>query len=218
MRQGPHETRYEDVLRDFYGNPVKLLRDGTQREIGFGCSVLPEQGRTLYDLVCQLKPQSSLEVGLAWGGSAIHILCAIEANGTGHHMALDPFQSSWSDIGVLEPERLGLGRYFTCLYERSDVALPRFVNEGRKFQFIFIDGDHSFDAAFVDFYFGHKVLDIGGVLMFDDAKAPGVSRVVAFVDTNMPNMKRVELPDFGRFAAFRKESEDERLAGEEHPF
>ena len=212
------DKRYKEVVAAFYKETVKTLQDGTQREIGYGCSVLAEQGQLLYDLARDLKPQNSLEVGLAWGGSAIHILCALEANGTGHHTALDPFQSSWSDIGVSEPTRLGLGDYLTCFYERSDVAMPRFIQEGRRFQFIFIDGDHRFDAAFVDFHFAQRLLDVGGILAFDDAQAMSVARTVSFVDTNMPNMKRMDVPTFGRFAVFRKEDEDRRLTGDEHPF
>ncbi len=213
----PFET-YDAVVKEFYSDTEKVLSDGSTRTIGFGCSVLAEQGRLLYDLVREIKPENSLEIGLAWGGSAIHILCALRDENKGHHTAIDPMQDLWSNVGISEPQRLGLGNYLTCIFERSDVALPRFVQEKRGFQFAFIDGDHRFDGAFVDFHFCHQLLDIGGILMFDDANAMSVGRAVSFVDTNMPNFQRMNVGTFGRFAVFKKIDEDRREIGHEAVF
>lgn len=215
---GETSQSYEETLDAFYSNPVKQLKDGMTRSITFDCSLLRDQGRTIYDLMRAIRPANSLEIGLAWGGSAIHILSALRDNGAGHHTALDPMQASWSDIGVSEPERLGLGSYLTCLYERSDVGLPRMIAGGRRFQFIFIDGDHRFDGVFVDFHFCQQLLDVGGVLMFDDANALSVGRTLSFIDTNMPNLTRLDVPTFGRLATYRKTDEDRRELGHEFPF
>ena len=213
------DLRYSQILDAFYGNPVKTLKDGTVREIGFDCSVAAHQGRMLYDLVRLLKPTQSLEIGLAWGASAIHILSALEANGGGHHTAIDPMQDHvWAGLGISEPDRLGLGNCLTCLEERSDAAMPRLLADGSRFQFVFIDGDHRFDGAFVDFHYSRQLLDIGGIVVFDDAKGMSVGRVVSFVDTNMKSFSRVDVETFGRFAAFKKDGEDVRTFGEEYVF
>ena len=214
----PHGSKYLALVRDFYSNNIKVIDDNAAtREIGFDCSVLEEQGYFLYELAKQIKPVNSLEVGLAWGGSAVHILCALHENGAGHHTALDPFQVDWSNIGVREADRLGLGGRFTCVRERSEAALPRYLSEGRRFQYVFIDGDHRFDAVFVDFFYCQKILDVGGVLILDDAASHTVETVTSFIDSNMSNLERIPSPH-NRFAAYRKSAEDGRDIGHAVPF
>jgi predicted O-methyltransferase YrrM len=209
---------YEAVIEDFFTTTEKRLASGGTRQIGFDCSVSRDQGRILHQMVRDLKPEASLEIGMAWGGSSVHISCALLENGFGRHVAIDPYEiSMWSGIALSEMERLAIDGCLEFVEERSDLVLPEFVRNGRRFQFIFIDGDHRFDGAFVDFHFCQQLLDIEGLLVFDDAKAHTVERVISFARNNMPNLQYLGLQG-GRFGVFLKTGEDERAHGDAFDF
>ena len=52
------------------------------------------QGNLLYSLVRYLRPQQTLEVGMANGISSLYIAQALHDLGDGRHLAIDPFQQS----------------------------------------------------------------------------------------------------------------------------
>ena len=68
--------------------------------------------------------------------------------------------------------------------EPNFTALPKLVERGDKFDFIFIDGYHSFDYAFVDFFFADLLLEIGGMVAFHDSSYPAVHKVCRFIAGN----------------------------------
>ena len=45
------------------------------------------------------------------------------------------------------------GTFLDFRRDFSHNVLPQLAQEGRKFEFIFIDGDHKFDGILVDFYY-----------------------------------------------------------------
>lgn len=45
---------------------------------------------------------------------------------------------------------------FTCLYEKDTVALPRLVEQGKRIQFCFIDGLHTFDYTMLDAFYADQ--------------------------------------------------------------
>src|SRR5918996_3216367 len=72
----------------------------------FPTSVSYESGALLYEFVRERRPERTLEVGLAWGGSALFICQAHRDNGSGHHTAVDPHQArTYRSVGVLNIER-----------------------------------------------------------------------------------------------------------------
>lgn len=50
----------------------------------------------------------------------------------------------------------------------SAVALARLVAEGERFDLIYIDGSHFEDDVLTDTYLAWQLLDLGGVLIWDD--------------------------------------------------
>ena len=62
--------------------------------------------------------------------------------------------------------------------QRSEVALPRLLEEGVTLDFAFVDGWHTFDQVMVEFYFINRLLRVGGVIAFDDANRRSINRVV----------------------------------------
>jgi len=157
-----------------------------------------EEGAFLQSLVAEVRPQASLEIGLAFGVSALFICDALAATGGGRHTAIDPLQSElWQDAGRYAVERAGHADMFDLIEEPSELVLPRLVAEGRRFDFAFVDGGHQFDQALVDFFYIDRLLNPGGVVAFDDAPLPSVYRVCRYVLANRRYTVRACLPADG---------------------
>jgi hypothetical protein len=54
-----------------------------------------------------------------------------------------------------------------------------------KADYIYIDGAHTFDYALVDFFCSNRVLNLGGILIFDDMWMPAIQKVATFIRTNI---------------------------------
>jgi len=150
-------------------------------------SVTLEAGTLLYDLVRTLKPDKTLETGMAYGISTLFICQAHRDNGTGEHTAIDPFQEkTFRSIGLANLERADLKKVLRFYQAPSDEVLPQLYAQHERLDFAFIDGNHCFDYALVDFFYIDKLLNIGGHIAFDDLWIPSVRKVVSFVLKNTP--------------------------------
>jgi predicted O-methyltransferase YrrM len=150
----------------------------------FPTAIKRNEGEALYQLVRTIKPAATLEVGTAFGLSTLFLCQALRDNGTGRHMAIDPFQSQFKYLGIHNVKQAGLEDLLTFYEEPSQMVLARLAAEKRSFDVIFIDGSHLFDAAFVDFYFADLLIPVGGVIVFDDLWMPAVRKVLRFVLRN----------------------------------
>ena len=151
-------------------------------------SVTPGRGKFLGDLVRRLKPDATLEVGMGWGLSTLHLLEAMVENGGVRqpHIIMDPFQQQNYHNGALHVLRAaGVDQFVEHHAEPSELFLPRLVEQGRQFDFAFIDGDHRFDGAFLDVIFVNKLLKPGGVMAVDDTELDAVHLACRFAATNL---------------------------------
>jgi predicted O-methyltransferase YrrM len=73
----------------------------------------------------------------------------------------------------------------------SDEALPSLLSERQEFDLCFVDGMHLFDYTLVDMYFAVRLVRVGGVIVLDDIKHPGVRPVMSYIDTNWPHVRRI---------------------------
>jgi len=115
-------------------------------------------------LVKSHKSREVLEVGSAYGYSAVAMALA-----GGHVTAVDPH--SW--LPSLEPMMANLADYGVAdkvhvVVETSFHALSVMVAAGRKFDVVFIDGDHSAKAVREDVRLALQVLAPGGTLACHD--------------------------------------------------
>lgn len=74
---------------------------------------------------------------------------------------------------------------FTIHRGYSQKVLPNMPME-ETYDFIYIDASHKSDDTFVDAYYCHRMLKVGGILIFDD---------FAWKDPNAPH--EVDSPEFG---------------------
>lgn len=151
----------------------------------FPTSISRDKGLALYDLIRRTHAINTLEIGMAYGLSTLFMCQAHSDNGGGHHVAIDPAQSSrWQSIGLLNVKKAGLDHHLSFYEGPSCEVLPRLVLDQERFDFVFIDGKHVFDYALTDFFYADKLLNAGGHIMFDDLWMPSIRKVCGYVLRN----------------------------------
>lgn len=193
------------VLADMLRRGRTSTPDGEQLE--FHSNIPTVYAEALFGTVRELKPALCLEVGLAFGTSALAILAGLEAAGSGGRLiSIDPNQSGkWRNAGRWAVERAGYAKAHTVIEDYDYVALPEILKEHKEAQFAYIDGWHTFDYALVDFWYVDKMLPVGGVVGFNDCGIAGVAKVLRFMRTHRRyDEMNVGLPiDYGKLAWLR---------------
>lgn len=127
--------------------------------------------------------ERAIEIGLAFGVASLAIL---EASPHGTLTSIDPDQTrGWLNGGVRSIGRAGLADRHTLVEEPDYLALPALLRNGATFDFAFVDGWHSFDFVMLDMFYVDRLLEIGGVVGFDDCDWPAVQKALAFVGSHI---------------------------------
>ena len=148
----------------------------------------PAEGEALRNWVAREGAVQTIEVGLGYGISALHICEGLLLNGSpaARHVVLDPSQATrFADCGLQVLEEAGVGQLVEHHAEFSEIALPQFLKEGRTFDLGFIDGNHRFDAVLLDLFYLGRLVRRGGIVVLDDYNMPGIKRAVSFFLTNL---------------------------------
>ena len=179
-------------------NPVlsELIRSGTAvSESGkihkIHSHIPEEEGLFLKSLVTEFKPRVSLEVGLAYGVSALFICEGLSQLPDARHIVIDPHQIrpgathiSFEGVGLENLRKAGYGSLIEFHDAPSHLALPALVSQGVKIDFALIDGWHTFDFASVDFFYVDLLLRPGGVVAIDDTDFPSVWKLCRYITSN----------------------------------
>ena len=142
-------------------------------------------GELIREVFESVKPDVSVETGFAYGVATLFACAGLEHNQKpARHIVIDPLQSSmFHMIGMLNIERAGYGRFVELREAPSEIALPELLAADTRIQAAIIDGFHTFDHALVDFFYINKMLEIGGVVIFDDVNLPSLARLIAHIAT-----------------------------------
>ncbi|MBW6438538.1 class I SAM-dependent methyltransferase [Actinoplanes hulinensis] len=158
-------------------------------ELDFEAVTLPEWDCDLLrDLLIAERVETVVEVGLAYGGSALAIGEALLAVGgtRPRHVVIDPYQSEgFHDTGWKLLVEAGLDRIAELIREPSSIALPRLLAGGTVADAAFVDGSHRFHEVFVDLYFLRRIVKPGGLIVLDDDWAPSVRTAVRYYERNL---------------------------------
>lgn len=73
--------------------------------------------------------------------------------------------------------------------------MPKLLEEGRKFDFAYIDSTKQLDWLVVDFFFLDKLLVKGGIIVFDDVSFPGIRKLLRYIS---------QFPDYKVYDTFPK--------------
>lgn len=150
-------------------------------------NITPEEGEFIQGIIDETKPKMSLEIGLAYGVSALFICESLARIPGAHHIIIDPAQFDdryWKGIGLHNLKAAGHGEMIEFYNLPSHIALPKLESEGCQVEFAFVDGAHQFDYVLVDFFCLDKILKVGGIVVFDDVWMPSIQKVCHYVATN----------------------------------
>jgi predicted O-methyltransferase YrrM len=198
--RGPALRRVRGVIERLVGDGTAVANsDGTVHDL-FPVAVGAAEGEALRDWIVREQATRTIEVGLGYGLSALHIcegLLAYAGEAMACHVAIDPYQARrFSGLGLQLLEEAGVAGMVEHHEEESQLALPRFLGEGRTFDVAFVDGNHRFDWVFVDLFYLGRLLRPGGIVFLDDYQLPGVARATLFYQTNLGwRLEEVSAPD-----------------------
>jgi predicted O-methyltransferase YrrM len=166
------------LIEDIYRNADDQLRRS---------AISIAEGQFISNIICNRNVERTLEIGCANGLSSLFICNALSGKSNAHHVIIDPFQSGhWQGRGVANLKAGGFD-FFELIEKTSDEALPLLMARGDRFDFVFIDGRHTFDNVLLDFFYAEKLLNVGGVVIFDDANLGAVKQVIRYI-FNYPHL------------------------------
>jgi predicted O-methyltransferase YrrM len=166
----------QDVFPESRTSDDAFIRDGMS----------PVELSKLGALIRQERPARILEIGMANGTSSVVIA---DAMGTGHLTSIDPHQTMPKPRGYESAGVRAVARLTTehrIIEEFDYLALPHLIDEGATFDFILIDGFHSFDLTLLDLFYADKLLKVGGSLACHDSSSPPVYKALRWLEANKP--------------------------------
>jgi predicted O-methyltransferase YrrM len=186
MSRERRRERVRDVRRRLVHDGPPWTRD---RAKDFDTVTVPERDcDALRDLLITEGVETIVEVGLAYGSSALAIGEALVAVGASRplHVIIDPLQATeWSNVGWQMLRSAGLDTIARLVLQPSSMALPRLVAEEFTADAAFVDGSHRFHEVFVDLYFLRKVVRPGRIIVLDDHWWPSVRTAEHYFELNM---------------------------------
>ena len=128
-----------------------------------------------------VAPRRVLEIGTRTGISLSMLLAGyFDLSKLERVVTVDPYLDGYSNPGIVQMNLKHLGLFsdkIQIVKGRSQDVMFRLVQEGHKFDYILIDGDHSVEGAKQDLTFAFELLDKGGVIVFDDISAAGCNLI-----------------------------------------
>lgn len=108
-----------------------------------------------------------LEVGTYEGRAAVHLLHAYPDI---RLTTIDNFVDNYNEgfEARFQSNTEEYAERLTVIKDDSKNALPKLLEEGKKFKFIYIDGDHSYEGVKPDLEACWEMLEPGGLLFLDD--------------------------------------------------
>jgi predicted O-methyltransferase YrrM len=188
LHRGAAQRRVRGVIE-------RLVRDGTAVASHdetlhslFPVAVSAAEGEALREWVLREGASQTIEIGLGYGISALHVCEGLLANAdpAAQHVAIDPYQARrFSNCGLQFLEEAGVAGMVEHHEEESLTALARLLGEARSFNLAFVDGNHRFDGVFPDLVFLGRLVRAGGIIFVDDYQLPAVARAASFFLTNL---------------------------------
>jgi predicted O-methyltransferase YrrM len=140
----------------------------------------------LRDLLVGERARAVIEIGLAYGSSALAIGEALLTVGhpQAKHVIIDAYQDRFLNVGWEVVESAGLAGLARLVTERSQLALPRLVEQEFVADAAFVDGSHIFHNVFVDLCFLREIVRPGGLIALDDCDWPSVATAARYFELN----------------------------------
>jgi predicted O-methyltransferase YrrM len=132
-------------------------------------SSFARKGRLLSSIIRLCRADRCLELGTAYGMSALFILYALRANGgEGHLTTVEAWDLPFSIASGILKERFG--NMVCCRFGRTEEILPSVVESMKGVDFLFHDAGHSREDYVRDFSLVIQGLAPGSIVLFDDIR------------------------------------------------
>jgi predicted O-methyltransferase YrrM len=135
----------------------------------------------IQSIINRIDASVCLEIGLAYGISSMFIGESICHKPNRKYFIVDPFQRDWANIGLHNLERCNFSDFVEYHEDFSHNVLPLLLSKGIRIDFAYVDTIKVFDVVLLDAYYVSRLLRVGGVMVFDDCKWPGVKRMVRYI-------------------------------------
>lgn len=139
--------------------------------------VNPGDRRAVYYLISKFKPISVLEIGTHIGASTIHIAAALKANGLkSNFTTLDirdvnsTLDKPWIKYGTTHSpaQMIHKLQYDSFVNFVTNTSFQYFEINQAKFDFIFLDGNHSASIVYQEIPLALKALNSNGIILLHD--------------------------------------------------
>jgi predicted O-methyltransferase YrrM len=155
----------------------------------------PREIERLVEIIHGHGCKAILEIGMATGSSTVAMLKAVQSLGGGRVTSIDPFQfkddpalgDDYYGIrgaGVRNVAAAGLAPLHSLIPEFDHIALPRLAADQANYDLVLIDGSHSFELTFLDFFYADRMIRPGGICVFHDSGTAAVFKVTQFARRN----------------------------------
>jgi predicted O-methyltransferase YrrM len=180
--------------------PIRVRSTGDFERV----SIPSSDGDVLRDLVIAERAHTVIEIGLAYGGSALAIAEALVTNGSDQrrHVIIDAYQNRFYDSGRSAIVEAGITGLCLLFEERSEIVLPRLLSDRFLADVAFVDGSHIFHNVFVDLFYLRQLVRPGGLVVLDDCNYPSVATAVRYFQVNT-GWEPEPIPAPTRLRAFR---------------
>jgi hypothetical protein len=191
VRNRIKKKSHQQPPRSFYGSDVEILRQNRD-----SCS-WPNIYYGNVDLLAKMvDARTILEVGVAWGYHAQHLLLNLPSIA---YTGIDPYLSGYdkndafpTDVADLfrDDEQSSMDRLYEAVKLELNEKFPGraklvrekstdwIENESDKYDVIFLDGDHTFETVRKELSGFWTKVNQGGVLAGDDYDWPEVKKAV----------------------------------------
>lgn len=176
LRARREELYAAGSVPDEAGEPVALDPHGLPKVDADGLCALAESEGV----------RGTLEVGAGLGMGTLALCEALLAVGgpDARNTLVDP-NPFGGDAGARTVREAGVEDLVDRVRERSQVALPRFASEERRFDLALVDGGHRFEEVFLDLVYAGELLRPGALLVVDDLWMPGIRLAVSYLERNL---------------------------------
>ena len=134
--------------------------------------------KPIHDSALNASHKRILEIGAFEGMSTVYFL---DCPHTSIVVSIDPFLTDDVNTPVVESTLTTFRKNVSLspnkhkhmhLQESSAEALAKLVLDNKKFDYILVDGSHLAHHVLVDALLAFHLIDVGGIIFFDDYKSP----------------------------------------------
>lgn len=158
-----NSTKKPQFYKCIRTNLLRLIAGRVYWPNTFPTAIDQPTAELLYSIIRITTPKIVIEIGTANGNSAIAIGQALQDNKKGTLYTIDPNEEELVKIAI---KKAKLEKRIEYIIDYSFNAIPRL--QLNNADFVFIDGNHSYEKVVTDFNLVKNLVMPGGIIVFHD--------------------------------------------------